>query len=107
MLKALKPPIIGHFDLIRLKSADPERSFTTWDRVWQKILRNLEFIADYGGVYELKSAALMKRMSEPYPKAEICQVSGFSFCGMAVSDWTAGFPGQGRVVCAVRRQPRG
>ncbi|MCJ1302921.1 histidinolphosphatase [Hypocenomyce scalaris] len=73
MLEALKPPVVGHFDLIRLKSDDPERSFATWDRVWQKILRNLEFIAKYGGVLELNSAALRKGMSEPYPKAEICK----------------------------------
>ena len=81
MLKALKPPVVGHFDLIRLKSDDPERSFASWDRVWQKILRNLEFVVKYGGALELNSAALRKGMSEPYPKAEICKVSGsLAFC---------------------------
>ncbi|KAK5187871.1 hypothetical protein LTR16_009337, partial [Cryomyces antarcticus] len=30
MLQALKPPVVGHFDLIRLKSDDPERSFKQW-----------------------------------------------------------------------------
>lgn len=78
MLRALRPPLVGHFDLIRLKSADPERSFRTWDRVWQKVLRNLGFIAGYGGVVELNSAALRKGMSEPYPQAEICRVGVFS-----------------------------
>ena len=104
MLKALKPPIIGHFDLIRLKSADPERSFTTWDRVWQKIVRNLDFIAGYGGVVELNSAALRKGMSEPYPQAEICKVGRiFVLLAWPVSDWsTTGFPGQGGAVRAVR-----
>ncbi|KAJ9267621.1 hypothetical protein DTO212C5_5860 [Paecilomyces variotii] len=74
MLKRLKPPVVGHFDLIRLKSEDPERSFTQWPGVWRKILRNLDFIAEYGGLLELNSAALRKGMSEPYPKAEICKV---------------------------------
>ena len=74
MLKALKPPIVGHFDLIRLLSDDPEESFMQWTNVWEKILRNLDFIVDYGGLVELNSAGLRKGMSEPYPKAEICKV---------------------------------
>jgi histidinol-phosphatase (PHP family) len=74
MLKELKPLVVGHFDLIRLKSDDMERSFMTWPGVWSRILRNLEFIASYGGMLELNGAALRKGMSEPYPKAEICKV---------------------------------
>ena len=73
MLKALKPPIVGHFDLIRLLSDDSGASFTPWRGVWPKILRNLDFIVDYGGLVELNSAGLRKGMSEPYPKAEICK----------------------------------
>ncbi|KAI9869929.1 MAG: histidinolphosphatase, partial [Pleopsidium flavum] len=73
LLKALKPPIVGHFDLIRLKSRDPEGSFENRPAVWRAINRNLEFIAGYGGLLELNSASLRKGMSEPYPKAEICK----------------------------------
>jgi histidinol-phosphatase (PHP family) len=75
MLKALKPPVVAHFDLIRLKSDDPERSFRLWPQVWEKIERNLKFIAMYGGVLELNSSSLRKGMSEPYPQVEICKVS--------------------------------
>ena len=74
MLKALKPPIVGHFDLVRLQSDDLNGSFQENAGVWQKILRNLDFVARYGGVLELNSAALRKGMSEPYPKEEICNV---------------------------------
>ena len=74
MLKALEPPVIGHFDLIRLLCDDPEASFRRWIDVWQKILRNLDFIVEYGGLVELNSAGLRKGMSEPYPKTEICKV---------------------------------
>ena len=74
MLKALRPPIVGHFDLIRLKSDDSNASFRQYEAVWQRILRNLDFVAGYGGILELNSAALRKGMSEPYPKAEICKV---------------------------------
>ncbi|KAJ5890807.1 uncharacterized protein N7473_007035 [Penicillium subrubescens] len=73
MLKALKPPVVGHFDLIRLKSDDPERSFKTWPGVWERVVRNLEFVVGYGGLVEVNGAALRKGMSEPYPKGEICE----------------------------------
>jgi histidinol-phosphatase (PHP family) len=74
MLQALKPPIVGHFDLIRLHSDDPERSFQQWNGVWKRIIRNLQLVADYKGLLELNSAALRKEMSEPYPKVEVCKV---------------------------------
>lgn len=75
LLQRFKPVVVGHFDLIRLKSDDPERSFKQWPGVWERILNNLDYVAGYGGILELNSAALRKGMSEPYPKAEICQVS--------------------------------
>ena len=75
MLETLRPPVVGHFDLIRLKSDDPERSFRRSSAVWEKILRNLKFVAEYGGVLELNSSSLRKGMSEAYPQVEICQVS--------------------------------
>ncbi|KAI9691274.1 MAG: histidinolphosphatase [Bogoriella megaspora] len=73
MLQALKPPVIGHFDLIRLYSEDANQSFVCSEKVWSKILRNLRFIRDYGGLVELNSSALRKGMNEPYPKVEICK----------------------------------
>lgn len=86
MLQQLKPLVVGHFDLIRLKSDDPDRSFKQWPGVWERILRNLDYVAGYGGILELNSAALRKGMSEPYPKAEICQVSRFLyFCSFPAS----------------------
>lgn len=80
MLKALKPPLVGHFDLIRLNSDQPDLSFKTWPAIWEKILRNLKFVAEYGGVLELNSSALRKGMSEAYPQSEICKVSEKSLC---------------------------
>lgn len=74
MLQALKPPVVAHFDLIRLKSDDPERSFRTWPHIWDRIERNLQYVAQYGGVLELNSSSLRKGMSEPYPQVEICKV---------------------------------
>lgn len=79
MLTQLRPLVIGHVDLIRLKSDDPERSFRQWPGVWSRILRNLDYIATYGGMLELNSAALRKGMSEPYPNGEICGVFSYSY----------------------------
>lgn len=74
MLKELKPPVVGHFDLIRLKADDPEKKWTDVPAVWEKMQRNLKFVAEYGGILELNSSAIRKGMTEPYPKAEVCQV---------------------------------
>lgn len=74
MLHALRPPLVGHFDLIRLKSDDPNTHFEGMPEVWEQIKRNLKFIADYGGILEVNSAALRKGLDEPYPSARICQV---------------------------------
>lgn len=74
MVQALHPPIIGHFDLIRLKSDTPDIDWQSLPTVWTRILRNLDFIASYGGILEINTAALRKGMAEPYPKSEICKV---------------------------------
>lgn len=74
MLQALKPPVVAHFDLIRLKSDEPESSCTRWEAVWEKVLRNLEFIVGYGGLLEINTAALRKGLAEPYPASDICKV---------------------------------
>ncbi|KIW66619.1 hypothetical protein PV04_05936 [Phialophora macrospora] len=75
MLKAVKPPVVGHFDLIRLKSDDPNGRFESMKGVWSRILRNLDLIAGYGGILEINSAAVRKGMHEPYPNGEICQAA--------------------------------
>ena len=74
MLRIMRPPIVGHFDLIRLLSDNKDVTLSRFGGVWRKILRNLDFISHYGGVVELNSAALRKGMVEPYPQMEICKV---------------------------------
>lgn len=73
MLQAIQPPVVGHFDLIRLLSDEKDEGFKRWDGVWKRIQRNLEYVVSYGGVLELNSSALRKGMSEPYPCLEICE----------------------------------
>jgi histidinol-phosphatase (PHP family) len=74
MLQSLKPPVVGHFDLIRLMSDTPNTDFEGLKGVWQRIQRNLEYIASYGGILELNSSALRKGLAQPYPCLPICEV---------------------------------
>ena len=83
MLQAIKPPVVGHFDLIRLNSEDPERSLQAWQDVWERIARNLSFIVAYGGLLEVNFASLRKGMKEPYPTDEIATVRSHFGCCMS------------------------
>ncbi|KAF2035149.1 histidinol-phosphatase [Setomelanomma holmii] len=74
MLQALQPPVVGHFDLIRLLSDHRDAEFKGMIGVWQRIERNLEHIASYGGRLELNSSGLRKGLAEPYPCLPICQM---------------------------------
>lgn len=74
MLQAVQPPVVGHFDLIRLKSDHPNVDWRSMQTIWPRVLRNLDFVASYGGILEINTSALRKGMSEPYPKSEICEV---------------------------------
>lgn len=75
MLAALEPRVVGHFDLIRLLSAEPGRKLRDWEggRVWEKVRRNLEFASRYGALLECNTSALRKGLDEPYPSREIAE----------------------------------
>ncbi|KAF2475635.1 histidinol phosphate phosphatase H [Lindgomyces ingoldianus] len=73
MLQALEPPVVGHFDLIRLLSDEPDAEFNGFNGVWERIHRNLEYITSYGGILELNSSALRKGLAQPYPCLPICE----------------------------------
>lgn len=96
MLKTLEPRIVGHFDLIRLKSEQPDRDIRLWNGVWEKVKRNLALVSTQGGWLELNTAALRKGLAEPYPCraiAEVSDVSSWSLHNMshvAMSDGVRG-----------------
>jgi|ERR1712000_449097 len=73
MLVALKPRMVGHFDLIRLMSEQPGRDPREWKGVWERILRNLRLVREQGGLLECNSAALRKGLEEPYPHRVIAE----------------------------------
>jgi len=73
MLKALKPKVIGHFDLIRLLSDEPDRDLKEMKGVWEKAVRNLKLVVKQGGLMEINSAGLRKGLKEPYPGRALCR----------------------------------
>ncbi|RCI09393.1 hypothetical protein L249_3644 [Ophiocordyceps polyrhachis-furcata BCC 54312] len=73
MLRALKPRVVGHFDLVRLLSADPGRDVSRLPAVWERIVRNLHLVASQGAWLECNTAALRKGLDEPYPCRVIAQ----------------------------------
>lgn len=86
MLQALRPPVVGHFDLIRLLSDHKDTAFEGMDTVWDKMKRNLEFIASYGGLLEFNSAGLRKGLSEPYPCLPVTKMFLSMGGGFVLSD---------------------
>lgn len=74
MLQALKPPVVGHFDLIRLLSDSPNIEMRDHSQIWDQVQRNLEFIQSYHGILEINTSALRKGLKEAYPAVSICRV---------------------------------
>lgn len=76
MLTALRPRIVGHFDLVRLMSAEPARRLEGWEGggVWERVVRNLQLVRSFGGWLECNTSALRKGLAEPYPCREIAEV---------------------------------
>eukprot|EP00835_Amoeboradix_gromovi_P006532 NODE_788_length_4230_cov_0.560881.p2 type:complete len:290 gc:universal NODE_788_length_4230_cov_0.560881:993-124(-) len=68
MLLKLEPVTVGHFDLIRLFKTD---KVNFKPKVWNKIIRNIDFIAKYGGIVELNTKAYKKGLLHPYPQPKI------------------------------------
>jgi histidinol-phosphatase (PHP family) len=74
MLRALRPPIVGHFDLVRLFCDDPDEPLSAHEGVWHRVVRNLRLVHSYGGLMELNSSAVRKGLTEPYPSVAVCKV---------------------------------
>lgn len=73
MLNALKPKVVGHLDLIRLLSAEPDGDLRGMKRVWEKVVRNLKVIVEQAGLVEINTSALRKGLGEPYPSRSVCE----------------------------------
>lgn len=74
MLHDLRPPVVAHFDLIRLYSDNKNTDLKSMPGVWKKVVRNLDYCARQGLMIEVNSSALRKGLREPYPGRSVCEV---------------------------------
>lgn len=85
MLRALRPEVIGHFDLIRIH--DPHYLATlAHPAVWSRVLRNLEWIRENGGMLDVNVRALVKGQPEAYVCAPILDEAARLGIGLAYGD---------------------
>jgi len=65
MLTALRPPVVGHFDLIRI--FDPDyRERIRQPAIWERICRNLRLMQRERMILDFNVRALFKGAGEPY-----------------------------------------
>jgi histidinol-phosphatase (PHP family) len=72
MLQAVNPEVVGHFDLIRIFRTEPNAGIH--QSVWEKIIRNVEYVIRYGGLFEINSRAWKKGLKDAYPQRDIFKV---------------------------------
>ena len=85
MMQAIKPEVVGHFDLIRLHDSDYLQTLMQTD-VWERVLRNLEWMAKAGSVLDINARALLKGQPEPYVCAPILDAAARFGVGVAYGD---------------------
>lgn len=74
MLETLRPPVVGHFDLIRLFDANYMARLQQ-PEIWQRILRNLELIQRFDLILDYNQRALLKGAQEPYIARPILEIA--------------------------------
>ncbi|KAI9472242.1 MAG: polymerase/histidinol phosphatase-like protein [Benjaminiella poitrasii] len=73
MLQTVQPEIVGHFDLIRI-FADKDNTTLLEPDVWKRVIRNVDYVIEYGGLFEINSRAWKKGLRDAYPQRDIIQV---------------------------------
>ena len=80
MLRATRPLVVAHFDLIRLFSDVPDRDLMQDEILAALVERNLRLMLELGALLEVNSSALRKGLKEPYPGRNICGVCPDHVC---------------------------
>ncbi|KAH6577449.1 hypothetical protein BASA83_005200 [Batrachochytrium salamandrivorans] len=79
LIDQIQPSVVAHFDLVRLFRP----AFSLSKVVLEKIDRNIQRIAEYGGIIEINSRAWKKGLRDAYPQRDILQrmvTAGLRFC---------------------------
>jgi len=85
MMQALRPEVVGHFDLVRLHDPDYAQTLAQKE-VWERVLRNLEWMASAGAILDVNARALLKGQAEPYVCAPILDAATRFGVGVAYGD---------------------
>ncbi|WWC86159.1 uncharacterized protein L201_001032 [Kwoniella dendrophila CBS 6074] len=72
LINFYKPEIIGHFDLCLLWIPDFKLKFIPI--IWNRIIRNVKTVIEYGGLFEANSAAIRKGWKGSYPSEDILEL---------------------------------
>lgn len=70
MIQALKPAVVGHFDLVRYFDPEYKNRLQTTG-IQERVRRNLDLIKSLDLILELNLAGFDKTAGEPYPTREI------------------------------------
>lgn len=65
MLEAIKPAVVGHFDLIRIFDKDYQQRLEKKE-IRKRLVRNLDFIEKHKLILDYNLRSLLKGASEPY-----------------------------------------
>lgn len=74
MLQAIKPAVVGHFDLIRIFDADYADRLTQ-PEIMARMARNLDFIGAHDLILDYNQRALLKGATEPYVSESILEMA--------------------------------
>ncbi|KAG2202217.1 hypothetical protein INT47_002136 [Mucor saturninus] len=75
MLKSVRPEVVGHFDLIRIFADQTVADNTLLEsNVWERIVRNIDYIVGYGGLFEINSRSWKKGLRDAYPQRDIIKI---------------------------------
>lgn len=85
MMQATGPEVMGHFDLIRMHDPNYLQTLTQAD-VWERVLRNLDWMAKAGAVLDVNARALLKGQAQPYVCAPILDAAAKLGVGVAYGD---------------------
>jgi histidinol-phosphatase (PHP family) len=70
LISELRPPVVGHFDLIRIYDPDYLQHLSR-PKVREKVQRNLELIRHLNLIMDVNARAITKGATEPYPTYSI------------------------------------
>lgn len=80
LVRNTHPEVVGKFDLIYTFRKDYELT----EIIWEKIDRNIRYIAEYGGLFEINAKALTTDLDDPYPQRHVLRVNTMTLLSLAI-----------------------